>query len=160
KGRMLLDNIEIQGQLASDWMKRERVELRTAKPIVAEGEGALDPETQKLMDEHLGGRGKASRQLLGLLKDETSPKIIEPVTAILSQGPKKTAQYAIDLLYHADDAVRARAIGIIKAHLGSNYGYKPKASEKTRGAAIQKLQKAIQGNPKLLDGTTAPPEKK
>ena len=39
-------------------------------------------------------------------------------------------------------------------------GFKPKASEKTRSAAIQKLQKAIQGNPKLLDGTTAPPEKK
>lgn len=160
KGRMLVDNIEITGTLASDWLKRERIELRTTQPITAEGEGALDAETQKLMEEHQGGRGKATRQLLGLLKDETSPQVLEPLMACLSSGPKKTAQYAIDLLYHGNPDVRERGIQIIEAHLGSSYGYKAKASEKTRSGAIQKLQKAIQDDPTVLDGTTAPAETK
>ena len=160
KGRLLLDNIEITGVLASDWMKREGVELRTSKPITAAGEGTIDAETQKLMDEHKGGRGKATRQLLGLLKDETSPAIVDPLLACLSAGPKRTAQFAVDLLYHASPDVRERGIQIIEAHLGSRYGFKPKASEKTRSSAIQKLQKAIQGNPKLLEGNTKPPEPK
>lgn len=160
KGRLLLDNIEITGQLASDWMQRENVELRTAKPITAAGEGALDAETQKLMEEHTGGRGKATRQLLALIKDETSPQIVDPVLACLSAGPKRTAQFAIDLLYHASAEVRQRGITIIEAHLGSSYGYKAKSSEKSRSSAIQKLQKAIQGDPKLLEGKTKPPEPK
>ena len=160
KGRLLLDNIEIQGQLASDWMKREKVELRTSKPITAGGDGSIDAETQKLMEEHQGGRTKATRQLLGLLKDEKNPDVLKALMACLSTGPKHTAQYAVDLLYSPSVDVRARGIDIVEAHLGSHYGFKAKSSEKSRSAAIQKLQKAIQKDPGLLEGSTSPPERK
>ncbi len=160
KGRMLLDNIEISGELATDWMRREKVVLKTSKPIVAAGEGELDAETQALMEQHTAGKSKATRQLLAILKDETSPKVYGPLVACLSQGPKKTIQYAIDLLYNTDERVRGLGIKIVSAHTGDSYGFKAKSSEKSRSAAIQKLQKAIRGNAKLLEGTTEPPQKK
>lgn len=160
KGRLLLDNIEVQGTLASDWMKRERVELRTTKPLTGAGSGGVDAETQALMEKHHKGSGKSTRQLLGLVKDERNPETLEILLGCLSSGPKRTAQYAIDLLYHTAPEVRARGIQIVEAHLGDDFGYKPKSSEKRRSAAIQKLQKAIQSDPGLLEGTTSPPPSK
>ncbi|MDA1194976.1 MAG: hypothetical protein O2894_07295 [Planctomycetota bacterium] len=154
KGRLLLDNIEISGQLASDWLDREGIELRTAKPIAAEGEGGIDSETAQLMETHATGEAKSTRQLLSLLKDESREPVVKALMDCLTHGPKKTAQYAIDLLYHKEPSVRDRGIEIIDAHLGTDYGFKAKGAEKARSAAIQKLQQAIQDDPSLLDGIT------
>lgn len=158
KGRILVDNIEITGTLAPDWMQRERVGWRTKEPIGG-GEG-VDAETKALMEKHQKGSGKSTRRLLGLLKDEKREEVLAALMTCLASGPKRTAQYAIDLLYAPHPDIRARGIQIIEAHLGKDYGYKAKSSEKSRRSAIQKLQKAIQEDPELLEGSTEPPEPK
>ena len=137
-------------------MKREHVALRTAKPIGAAGASELDEATRKLIAEHKAGAGrKATRALLAIIKDGTGGDAVQgPVLAALELGPRKTAQYAIELLYHPEPRVREAGIRIIKAHLGKDYGYHPKASEKKRSAAIQKLQEDIEKHPNLLEGTT------
>ena len=153
KGRILIDNIEITGQLASDWMKRERVELRTAKPIGGAGDGALDPETQEMIALHNKGKSKATRGLLDILKDESRPAgEHQAVLQALSTGPKKVVRNAIELLYHPQVPVRAFGIEIVKAHLGKDYGYNPKGSEKSRSTAIKALNKDLKDNPGLLKG--------
>ena len=157
KGRLLLDNIEIKGQLASDWMRRENVALKTTKPITAPGEGEIDEATLKLIAKHEAGEGrKVTQELLSIIKEGVAGEAVQgPVLAALKRGPKKTAQYAVELLYHATPGVREAGIEIIKAHLGKDYGYGAKTSEKKRSEAIQKLQADIEKNPGLLEGTTS-----
>ena len=153
KGTVLLDNIEITGQLATDWMKRERVELRTSKPIGGAGDGELDPETVALFEPHKKGKSKATRELLSILKDESRPKAEhEAVLDVLCTGPKKTVRNTVELLYHPQPAVRAFGIAIIKAHLGKDYGYNPKGSEKSRSKAIRDMNDDLKENPQLLEG--------
>lgn len=153
KGRVLLDNVEITGQLASDWMKRERVLLKTSKPIGGGGDGELDDATQGFIKAHGEGESKATRELLAILKDESRSKDVHAaVVEALCTGPHKTVRSAIDLLYHPQAPVRAYGIQIIKAHLGKDYGYNAKGSEKSRGTAIRALNKALADNPGLLEG--------
>ncbi len=153
KGRLLLDNIEIQGTLASDWCKRERVELRTAKPIAAPGEGTVDDELRATIEAHKAGNAKASRGLVAILKDpEAGTAVYAAVIEALSTGPKKVVRNVIDLLYSTDVLVRVRGIAVVKALMGKDFGFKPKSSEKSRSAAIRKLNKELKDNPDLLKG--------
>lgn len=149
KGRLLLDNIEIKGTLASDWMKRERVELRTSKPIGGPESDVVDEETQALIAKHKGGKSsKATRQLLGVLKDPDAGKATRAaVIEALSTGPKKAAHNVVDLLYSTSLPVREYGAQIIKALVGSDFGYKPKGKEKSRSDAIRKLLKELSSNP-------------
>jgi hypothetical protein len=149
-GRMLLDNIEITGKLASDWLKRENVELRTEKPI-GELEEGVDAETRTLLEQHAAGEFKATRRLLDILKDESrGPEVHQAVVGGLSTGPKKAVRSVIDLLYHPREPVREFGIEIVRTQLGKDYGYKAKGSEKSRRTALQKLNKDISDNPGLL----------
>jgi hypothetical protein len=151
KGRLLLDNVEITGQLSSDWLKRNNIELKTSVPI-GSVDDAVDPATQKLLDEHAQGSRKATRGLVDLLKDETlGPTVKEAVITALSSGSKRAVRYAMDLLYHPRVPVRECGITVIKALLGKDYGFKAKASEKSRSAALKKLNKDLQDNPGLLE---------
>jgi hypothetical protein len=156
-GRLLLDDVEIQGELDRAWLKRENVELRTVKPIEAVDTSGPDEATRALIQAHKkGGDAAATRKLLSILQDpNTGPAVRDAVLAALEVGPKKTAQYAVDLLYHADEHVRDMGIHIIKAHLGKDYGYRARSSEKRRRKAIQKLQADIEKHPDLLEGTTS-----
>ncbi len=151
KGRMLVDNVEITGTLATDWCKREKVELRTSKPIEEAGAGTVDAELQASMDAHKGGSAKATRALVGVLKDPGAGEVVHAaVTEALSTGPKKAVRSLIDLLYSTDEKARARGITVIKALIGSDYGFRPKAKEKSRSDAIRKLNKALKDDPDLL----------
>ncbi|MDJ0520622.1 MAG: hypothetical protein QNJ90_00960 [Planctomycetota bacterium] len=149
KGRMLLDNIEIKGTLASDWMKRERVELRTAKPIGGDAPSELDDATKALIEKHKGGKStKATRQLVSLLKDEEAGAVVHTaVIEALTTGPKKAIHNVVDLLYSTEEKVRERGALVVQGIVGDDFGYKAKSSEKSRTAAIRKLLKAIKDNP-------------
>lgn len=152
KGRLLLDNVEIRGKLAKDWLKREKIDLRTAKPIGVDNEEGVDAATQKLMEEHAQGHSKATRRLLDIVKDESrSTAVREAVVEALSSGPKKAVQNVLDLLYHPTLAVREYGIRIVETLLGKDYGYKPKASEKSRAAALRKLNEDLKNHPGLLE---------
>ena len=48
--------------------------------------------------------------------------------------------------------VREDAIGIVKALLGKDWGYKPSGKESSRSKAIQKMNEEIKENPSLLEG--------
>ena len=153
KGRILVDNIEITGRLASDWLKRERIELRTSKPIGESADEAVDEETAALIADYAAGKKKAGRQLIAILKDESrGPEVHRAVVDSLCKGPKRIVRSAIDLLYDPQVPARTYGIEIIRAHLGKNYGYKPKGSEKSREKAIRSLNKALKDKPGLLDG--------
>ena len=146
---MLLDNIEIKGTLASDWMKREKVELRTSKPIGGPESDVVDEETQALIAKHKSGSSsKATRELLGMLKDPEAGKATHAaIVEALSTGPKKAAHNVVDLLYSTALPVREYGAEIIKALVGDDFGYKPKGKEKSRSEAIRKLLKELSSNP-------------
>ena len=151
KGRMLLDNIVIKGQLAPDWLRRRKVELRTTKPIGAASSDGLDAATQAMMADHAKGKSKATRGLVRKLQDESlSEDAQSAICEALAKGPKKAVRYAQDLLYHEREAVRAHGIRIIKGLLGKDYGYKAKHSEKKRSAAIRRMNEDLKKNPDLL----------
>jgi hypothetical protein len=151
KGRLLVDNVEIQGKLAKDWMKREKVELRTATPIGEAASDQVDDETRELLKKHAKGSSRATRALLDVVKDESrSAAVREAVVEALSVGPKKAVRNAIDLLYHPEEVVREYGIRIISALLGKDYGYKPGASESKRAAAVRRLNEDLKSNPGLL----------
>jgi hypothetical protein len=151
-GRLLLDNIEITGRLATDWLEREKIELRTEQPIGAAADEGVDAETQALMDKHKEGKSLATAQLVELLKDESRSDAVRwAIVACLSAGPKKAVPTLIPLLYHEDVKVREYGIGIVKALLGKSYGYKAGGSPKSRSKAVQKLNDDLKNNPGLLE---------
>jgi len=151
KGDIRIDNVEITGQLASDWMKREKVELRMAKPIGDGGGTTVDDETKALIAEHQAGKVKATQELLSLLRDESQGAAVhEAVVQAFCTGPKKRIRNVVDLLYDPQEPVRALGITIISNVLGKDYGYNPKGSEKSRGKAIRALNEDLKANPALL----------
>jgi len=153
-GRTLIDDVEIRGALAEDWMRRENLELRVAGSVGAgAGTGALSEEEQKLLQGHSGGDLAATRALLKILQDDSrAPEVREAVREALCTGPKKAVRPLVDLLYHEREPVRADAIRIVKVLIGKDFGYKPGASEAKRSAAIKKLNEELDKNPKLLEG--------
>ena len=151
KGRMLVDNVEITGQLATDWMKREGVELRTSHPIGSSASAGVDDETKALIEQHKAGKVKATQGLLAILKDESrNAAVHEAAVQAFCTGPKKRIRNVVDLLYDAQPQVRTYGITIIKHVIGQDFGYKPKSSEKSRGAAIRAMNKELKDNPGLL----------
>ena len=151
KGRLLLDNIEIKGQLAADWMKREGVALRVKKPISAGPSTEVDAETLALIEAHAAGKRKPTAALLEILRDESrGPVVHQAVITALSTGPKRAVRGVMELLYNEQLAVREYGIQIIAAILGKDYGFKAKGSEKSRTAAIRALNDALKKDPSLL----------
>lgn len=152
KGRALFDNVEICGTLNDAWLRAEGVDLRIASPVEAVT-GALDADTQELISEHKGGKSSATRKLIRMVGDVGLPRALrEQLVAALAAGPKSTVKYIRDLLYDPSEEIRADAIGIIKALLGKDWGYKASAKESKRSKAIQKMNDELKENPALLDG--------
>jgi hypothetical protein len=149
-GRLLVDDVVITGRLADAWLAKEKVELRTEKPIEAAGE--VDAETKALVDRYAAD-GAAPEALVKLVGDASRPPAARAAAAqALARGPKKAVRPAIDLLYSSDLDTRAHGIGIVKALLGKDYGYSPKGNEEARSAAIQKINRDLAEHPGLLGG--------
>lgn len=153
KGRVLVDDLEIRGTLADDWLRRTKVDLRTARPIGAAATGGLDEATQACLAAHAAGDLAATRTLLRFATDESrAAEARATVVEALMKGPRKAARPTVDLLYHEREDARALGIRIIKALLGKDYGYKPAAPEAKRSAAIKKLNEDLDKHPELLEG--------
>jgi hypothetical protein len=150
-GRAMFDNIEMTGVLDPEWMDHEKLELRV-KQSVATGEG-FDEATQALVEEHKAGKARSTRKLVKMVGDDAQPRPLrEALIAVLSAGPKAAARHAQDLLYSNSEEVRTDGIAIIKALLGKDWGYKPKASESARGKAIRSMNDDLTKDPSLLEG--------
>ena len=149
--RALIDDVTITGKLARDWLKREGVRLAIAAD---DGPGALDGlpgDVQMLVNGHRGGKLTATAKIVARLgAGRDSPHVRKTLIQELSTGPKKAARPVTELLYHADPSVRTEGIGIVKALLGTTYGYKPKAKEEKRSAAVKKMLAAWDKKPALL----------
>ena len=155
KSSMSVDDVVLEGTLAPRWLEAKKVALRTDKPIPADAGGAavaLDTAVQAMLDAYQQGK-ESPTSLVKVVGDSArSDAERDAAAAALKAGPRRALPAVIDLLYAADSGVRGQGIDIVKAMTGKNYGFDPKASEKVRGAAIQRLQKEIQDHPELLQG--------
>jgi hypothetical protein len=151
-GRILVDDVTITGRLSDKWLEKEGVELRTEKPVGQSASTDVDPDTQGLVQKYASG-GVAADALVKVVAEAGKPAAAREAAAkALSSGPKKAVRSVVDLLYSADVDTRTYGIGIVKALLGKDYGFNPRASENSRSGAIQKLNKDLQDHPEALEG--------
>jgi hypothetical protein len=89
-----------------------------------------------------------------IIADTSRPEPARKAAAeALSGGTRAVVPSLVDLLYSSDETTRELGIGIVKALLGSTYGYRASASDKSRSAAIRKLNDDLKEHPdKLQDG--------
>jgi hypothetical protein len=147
--RALLDDVEISGELSPEWLKENGIALRTEAPVTAAGAGA-DPETQAALDAYRKG-GVLPTALLAVVKDTVRTAEVRQLAAdALSAGTKVIVPQVLDLLYDPDLGTRTYGVGIVKALLGKDYGYNPKASEAARSASIRKINEDLKARPELL----------
>lgn len=147
-GRLRLDDVTITGRIDPEWLKAHGVRLE-----LSAASGALDPAAQAEIKAHAGGDRKATRALVARLKDpglEAAQRAA--LEEALSTGPRQAVSAALDLLYDGALEARTSGIAIIKAHLGKDFGFSPKASESRREAALKKITDAIQKDPELAGG--------
>jgi hypothetical protein len=112
----------------------------------------VDPETRALLDRYAAD-GTGADALIKVVADAGRPAPVRAAAAqALAKGPKAAVRPAIDLLYSADLDARTHGIGIVKALLGKDYGFNPKAKEQARSEAIQRLNKDLADHPGLLGG--------
>lgn len=147
KGRMLIDDVVIQGKLDPDWLRRNELGLHTARPL---GEaGALDPEVEALLAGYPASGNAAP--LVALVADTSRPDAVRQAAVdALRSGPKRATTQALDLLYSEDEGTRRFGIGIVKALLGKDYGFNPKSSQSARTGAIRKITEDLREHPDLL----------
>jgi hypothetical protein len=147
--RMLVDDVEITGELAPDWLKEQGLGLTTETPIETALAG-VDPETRAAVEAYAKG-GVPPTALLAVVKDgNRSDESRQAAADALAAGTKSSVPHVLDLLYDADLATRTRGIQVVKALLGKDYGYNPKASEAARSAAIRKINDDLKEHPELL----------
>ncbi len=152
KGRAMFDNIEMTGELNPEWMDHEKLELRVNESAVTTGDG-LDEATLALVEQHKAGKARSTRKLIKIVGDDAEPRPTrETLIAVLSAGPKAAARQVQDLLYSSSEEIRTDGIAIIKALLGKDWGFKPKASESARGKAIRTMNADLTKDPSLLEG--------
>ncbi len=147
KGRMLVDDVDITGRLDPAWMKAHDLAWRLETPLTAV---AADPEAEKAIEAY--GKGQAAAaDIVKIVGDLSRPEPVRQAAAeALGKGPKKAVPATLDLLYHADPDVRSLGIGIVKALLGKDYGYKATGSESSRSVAIRRLNEDLKDHPELL----------
>ena len=151
EGRAMFDNIEMTGVLNPEWLDHEKIDLRVNVSTAAGG--GLDEETQAWIEQHKAGKARSTRKLVKLVADTGVERPTrEALIKVLSAGPKAAARQAQDLLYSKSEEVRTDGIAIIKALVGKDWGYKPKASEGARSKAIQQMNEDLTKNPSLLEG--------
>ena len=147
-GRSLFDDVIITGKLDSSWMKEKNIAWKVDSPV---GEVEADPDTLDLIDAYEKGESEAA-DLVKVVADGGRPERTRRAAAnALSKGSKKAVRAIVDLLYSEDEVARELGAGVVKALLGKTFGYKPKGSEKSRSAAIRKLNQALKDHPELLE---------
>ena len=147
--RVLIDDIVITGKLAPKWLSDNGVKLEIGED---QGLGGLPADVQMLINSHSAGKVISTAKLVSRLANGgDDAEVRAGIVNALSTGPKKAARQVTELLYNPELSVRSEGIGIIKALLGKTYGYKAKAKEPRRRAAIQKMTEAWDKNPKLLN---------
>ena len=149
---LLVDDVVITGKLAPAWLKANRARLEVAKADGPDALEGLPADVQMLVNSHKAGKISSSAKLVSRLsKGGDDASVRQGIVEALSTGPRKAVRQVTELLYHPDESVRAEGIGIVKALLGKTFGYKPKAKESRRSAAIKKMNDALDKNPKLLE---------
>ena len=147
-GRCLFDDVTIKGKLDPAWLKKENIAWRVDGLI---GEIEVDPEKLELIDAYPKGEAEAS-DLVGIVGDSGMPEKIRKAAAkALSEGSRKAVRPAIELLYSTDEKARVMGAEIVKALLGNTFGYRAKGSEKSRSAAIRRLNQTLKDHPELLE---------
>jgi hypothetical protein len=158
KSSMAVDDVVIEGVLSPRWLAAKNVALRASRPIATQGAGnagpAVDPAVQALLLAYREGKESALK-LVDVVRDTSRPESDRAAVAeALKKGPRKALDALVDVLYSPDVKVRAMGIDIVKALTGGkSYGYDPKAGEKARGAAVSKLRKDLNDNPKMTEGS-------
>ena len=145
-----VDEIVLEGTLSPRYVETNRIALKTEKPLASETSTAtpgtpapaavVDPEVTAL----IAAYEKGVKSAIDLVKivGETTRVDLDRLAAVaaLKAGPHRAMNAAIDLLYSADVKTRGFGIDIIRALAGKDYGYDPKAGEKSRSAALKRLQ--------------------
>jgi hypothetical protein len=153
KSSMAVDDVVVEGTLAPRFLAARKIALKTAKPIVAEVASGVDPAVKALAETYAAGKESATK-LVSVVGDAARADGDRSFAVqALKAGPRKALPAVVDLLYSADVKARAYGIEIVKAMTGKTYGYDPKAGEKSRAAAVRKLNEEIASNPGLLQGT-------
>ena len=145
-----VDEIVIEGTLSPHYVELNKIGLRTEKPIVAEArapapgapapEAPVDPAVTALVGAYEKGT-KSAVELVKLLAETTRADVDRLALAgALKAGPHRAIAAVTDLLYSLDVKTRSLGIDIVKALAGKDYGYDPRAGEKSRSAAVKRLQ--------------------
>ncbi|MCB9900128.1 MAG: hypothetical protein H6826_02150 [Planctomycetes bacterium] len=144
EGRLRVDEVVITGRLSPAWLKEKGVRLELSP------DAGRDPALAGEMEAHAGGDSKATRALVARLRDPSLEEAVRTsIEEALSKGPKRAVSAALDLLYDGSVEARTSGIAIVKAHMGKDFGYNPKANESRREAALKKITDAIQKDPEL-----------
>ncbi|MGE0191798.1 MAG: hypothetical protein AB7T63_07110 [Planctomycetota bacterium] len=144
EARLRVSEVVITGRLAPAWLEEKGIRLELSP------DAGRDPALAGEMEAHAGGDRKATRALVARLKDPSLDAATRAaVEEALSKGPKRAVSAALDLLYDVSLEARTSGIAIVKAHLGKDFGYNPKANESRREAALKKITDAIQKDPEL-----------
>jgi hypothetical protein len=154
QARLLVDDVVFTGKLSEKFLAREKIEPRVERPPSASGAGpsSVDPKVLEQVQKYAAG-GTGPEGLIQVISDAGRADADRDAAAkALAGGPKKAVRAVIDLLYNPDAEARAHGIGIVKALLGKDYGYKPGGGEEGRRTAIQKLNKDLADHPEWLEG--------
>jgi hypothetical protein len=152
KSSLSVDDVVLEGTLAKRFVTANRIVLKTEKPLEPETAVATDPAVVAMVGAYASGKEPAA-SLVKVVGDVSRPAADRTVAAdALKRGPRRAVPAVLDLLYHVDVGVRGTGSEIVKALLGKDYGFEPKASEKHRAAAIQRLNADLQKHPELLEG--------
>jgi len=144
---LTLDDVVIEGTLAPKYLAAKKLVLRTERPIVADAPTGADPAVVALVDGYKAGKETATKLVTVIADAARADGDRAAAVAALKAGPKRALPAVVDLLYSADLPARTYGIDIVKALAGKTYGYDPRGGEKSRQAAVRKLNDDL---PKLL----------
>lgn len=145
-----IDEIVLEGTLSPRYLEVNHIELKTEKPLVVDAPAAppgtpapaavVDPGVTALLAAYEKGVRSAT-DLVKLVGETTRADLDrQAIVDALKAGPKRASAASVDLLYSTDTKTRTFGIEIVRSLTGKDYGYDPKSGEKSRSAAIKKLQ--------------------
>ncbi len=154
---MSVDDVVIEGTLASRFVAAKGLALKTAKPLATDAGGppvapGVDPAIMATLAAYRNGSISAPKVVQIVADPTRSDSDRDAAAQGLRMGPHKALPAVVDLLYSQDQKSRVYGIEIVKGITGKNYGYEPKASEKARAAAVRRLNEDIAQHPDLLVG--------
>ena len=147
KSSMTVDDVVVEGTLSAKFVAAKKLVLRTDRPVVDEAPSGADPAVVALVEGYRAGKESATKLVAVVGDAARADGDRAAAAAALKAGPKKALPAVVDLLYSADLSARTHGVDILKALAGKTYGYDPRGSEKSRQAAVRKLNDEL---PKLL----------